>query len=308
MITIFSVPKPFTENTETRQLNAVRSWVRLKPACEVILCGDDEGVGEAALALGVRHVPDVSCNEYGTPLLNSAFEKVAVLARYPLLCYVNADIILFDDLLEATRRIRFDEFLMLGARQDLDLNQRVNFDDPTWSQKLRLLAVENGCEATHFYHDYFVFTPNQVLEKLPPFAVGRPRWDNWFVYHARKLDIPVVDASNVVTAIHQNHDYSHIPKHDYHSNVISEVQWEGPEARINRKLSAESIGAVHQFTMLDATHVLTPNLLLPALKFKYLKKRWHSLSILHPKTRPLIVAGALILRPIRWLNKRFQGL
>ena len=82
MLTIFSIPKAFTANTETIQLNAVQSWTLLKPACQIVLCGNDPGVKEAANEFKVRHLPNIECNEYGTPLLNSAFEEVVKIASY----------------------------------------------------------------------------------------------------------------------------------------------------------------------------------------------------------------------------------
>jgi len=58
--------------------------------------------------------------------------------------------------------------------------------------------------------DYFIF-PCGLFRDIPPFAVGRPAWDNWLVYKARSLGLPVIDATKMVTAIHQNHAYSHHP-------------------------------------------------------------------------------------------------
>jgi hypothetical protein len=48
MLTIFTIPKPFRGHIEVIQRNAIESWLRLRPQCEIILCGDDPGVAEAA--------------------------------------------------------------------------------------------------------------------------------------------------------------------------------------------------------------------------------------------------------------------
>src|SRR5437899_1115103 len=58
--------------------------------------------------------------------------------------------------------------------------------------------------------DYFVFTRG-LLDPVPPFAVGRPSFDNWFIYRARSRRAPVIDATPAVLAVHQNHDYSYHP-------------------------------------------------------------------------------------------------
>lgn len=307
MLTIFSIPKAFTDHIATIQLNALQSWTLLKPGCEIILCGDEVGIKEAATEFKVRHLPDIACNEYGTPLLNSAFDEVTKIAKYPYLGYVNADIILLNDFLRAVQKIHFREFLMVGKRHNIDLEQRWDFSQPEWCSQLRKLALSEGNVASHFFIDYFAFTPNGALERLPPFAVGRPRWDNWFVYHARSSGIPVIDASGVVMAIHQNHDYSHIPHKTNNPSDGSEAQWEGPEARRNRKLSTQSIGLVHQFTILDATHVLTSKSLLPAFSMRHIRKRWHSWPVLYPRTKLLVQIIGRSIRPIKRLKRLLLG-
>jgi hypothetical protein len=59
VLSLFSVPKAFADNVGVIQRNAIQGWARLGPNVEIILSGDETGVGEAAAALGVRHVPDV---------------------------------------------------------------------------------------------------------------------------------------------------------------------------------------------------------------------------------------------------------
>jgi len=68
MLTIFSTPKPFRGHIEVIQTNAIKNWLQLRPQCEVILFGSDEGTAEVAARLDTRHVPEVDRNEYGTPL------------------------------------------------------------------------------------------------------------------------------------------------------------------------------------------------------------------------------------------------
>jgi hypothetical protein len=61
-----------------------------------------------------------------------------------------------------------------------------------------------------FSIDYFIFSRDQYQE-MPDFVIGRPQWDNWMIYHARQQGWPVVDATASVIAVHQNHDYRHLP-------------------------------------------------------------------------------------------------
>src|SRR5689334_11123794 len=92
-LTFFTIPKPFEGHVATIQLNAIRSWTRVG---DVVVFGDDLGVADAARSAGARHVPAIARNEYGTPLVADAFARVEELSDAEALCYVNADIVLFD--------------------------------------------------------------------------------------------------------------------------------------------------------------------------------------------------------------------
>ena len=270
MLTIFTVPKPFRGHIEIIQRNAIQSWSRLHPACELILCGDDPGVKEAAAEFKAKHIPDISRNEYGTPLLNSVFTEVPKIASHRLMCYVNADIILLSDFIRAVERIVFPRFLMVGRRWNINIAEPWDYDQPDSEQQLRNYVAEHGIIDTPDAIDYMAFSHDDALTRLPSFAVGRPGWDNWFIQHARKISIPVIDATAVVEAIHQAHDYSHVPQQ-------KGEKWEGPEADCNRDLMG---GGELPFTILDATHIMTSKAIETAFCHNYLKFHWQPSRIL----------------------------
>jgi len=285
MLTILSVPKPFQGHIGVIQCNAINSWLCLHPHCEIILCGDEPGTREMAAELKVEWIPDIARNEYGTPLLDSVFDQVARAANHHLLCYVNADVILLSDFTEAVQRIRSRKFLMVGQRWNVNLTEPVDFCQPGWEERLRRHVTKYGVLNPRSAIDYFVFPRDSGLGKLPPFVVGRPGWDNWFIYNARRLGVPVIDATRAVTIVHQNHGYNHVPDQRGKS-------WNGPEADRNRLLMGNPD---YTFTLLDATHIMTPRTLRPALGYKYLQRRLKMLLVLGRATRPLV----LFLRVIR---------
>jgi hypothetical protein len=265
LFTIFSIPKPFTGHIGIIQRNAIQSWTRL-PGCEVILCANEVGIQEIVDELKLGWIPDIECNEYGTPLLNSAFAKVAQIAQYPLLCYVNADILLLPDFITAIQRISFRPVLVTGRRWNLDLSQTIDFKVPNWHDNLQQLAQQKGAIANPDYLDYFVFPKDSELIHLPPFAVGRPTWDNGFVFRARQLNIPVVDITETVTVIHQNHDYNH------HIPERRGKIWEGLEGDRNLQLIG---GRQNIYTLADATHVLTQKRLVSSVfRRRYWLRLW----------------------------------
>ena len=247
MISVFSIPKPFKDQIAIIQRNAIQSWLLLHPDCEVVLCGDDYGTRETALELGTRYIPGILRNSYGTPLVNSAFEQVEGIARHPLLCYVNADIIFAGDLVAAVQSVPFPEFLMVGRRWDIDISAPLDFATGGWEQRLKKRIAEHGSLHPPTGIDYFVFSKG-IRWVFPLFAVGRPGWDNWLIYRARQLGVAVVDATRVVTVVHQNHDYTHVKGATDHTT-------EGPEADRNRELTG---GWGQIFTISDATHFLEP--------------------------------------------------
>jgi hypothetical protein len=226
-LTLFSVPKPFRGHFGVIQRNTLRSWSRLAGA-DVILLGDEPGTAETARELGMRHVPEVGRNEYGTPLVPAIFEAAERAARTEWLAYVNADIILFGDFVAAAARVPFDSFLMIGRRWDLDVPEELDFADPKWEAALRERVQATGRRHASPGLDYFLHRRG-TWGRLPPFALGRTAWDNWLLYRAKQLRVPVIDATPSVLVVHQDHDYSHAGG--------AKAVWNGPEAHRNRELS-----------------------------------------------------------------------
>src|ERR1044072_6586948 len=103
MITFFTTEKPFIGEVATTQRKALPSCHMADPEGEVILLDDEEGAAKLAGEIGARHVPLVKRSEFGTPLLNDLFDQARRLASNQLLAYVNADIILMSDLIDAVR-------------------------------------------------------------------------------------------------------------------------------------------------------------------------------------------------------------
>ncbi len=258
MLTILATPKPFRGHFATIQRNAIRSWTLLRPEPEIILCGHEQGVAEIAAELGLHYLPEVARNEYGTPLLPDLLHRAEHMATNRLLAYVNADIILVGEWMDALAIVskRFDKFLVVGRRVNVDVQEEIPFD-AEWngSQKNRMLS--QGAPGSHTAIDVFIF-PKGTYEDIPPFLIGRVWFDQWMIKVARASRVPVVDVSAVAQVIHQNHDYSHVPGGQ-------DWSYRGVEAEHNLQLYGE---APHSFTLLDVTHELTPEGKIERVRFR----------------------------------------
>ncbi len=247
MLTLFTIPKPFRRHIGEIQRNAIESWRALRPAVQIVLVGDEEGVEQAARDADVEHVGGLATNERGTPRLDSAVELVEAVATEPLHCLVNADIVLLDDFLPAVERVcaAFDRFLMVGECRDLETRARLRLEDPVARRRLRERALASGRLRGWAALDYFVF-PRGEFGRIPSFLIGRACFDNWLVWSVREQGDPVVDATRSVVAVHQSHDYSHMP------GGLDETYY-GEEAKYNERLAG---GREHIYSLHDATHRL----------------------------------------------------
>ena len=261
LITFFSAPKPFTNpHIAMIQRNAIKSWTLL-PDVEVILLGDETGLVEAARDLNVKHISHVQCNASGTPLISSMFQLARESSKSDLLCIINADMILLPDFVQAARRSKQmqDKFVLLSQRWDLDVTQPLEFAEG-WQDRLSSMVQRQGSLHRPAGSDFFLF-PRDCYTHIPDFTIGRAGWDNWMIYKARKEKWTVIDCTLSLMIVHQNHDYSHLPggkPHYEHPDTNENIRLAGGEANI-------------RYTILDATHQLSPSGKLIRPKLSYLR-------------------------------------
>lgn len=259
LTTLFTVPKPFQGSIDRIQRNAISSWKALGATVRVVLMGNEVGTAEIADELDVPHVADIETNRRGTPNLSNAFSKASQLATTPLLAYVNADIILLPNFVTAIEHLHNQvpgNVLMIGRRTELDLEEAMSFDDESHYAALSQQVDQRGRLGPVVCKDYFVFRKGQYTD-LPSFSVGRGNWDNWMVSSTNRAGVPVVDATRVVTAIHQDHGYDHVRGGRRAAYVT------GFEARANLQLA----GGRNLVTGCEASHTMSsgpPHALHPA--------------------------------------------
>ena len=234
MLTVYTVVKRFEGEFDRIQRNAIRSWLQLNPTPEVLLFGDDEpGAVEAAADLGVSVYP-IKRSKQGTPLIKSCFRQGESLAQHDIQCYVNADIIICQNFIDAllTTAGRFDKFLLSARRWDVDIQQELYTFDHKFIER---------CQAEGELHHkgaVDIFCHRGIdWSKFPGRMAPRGMWDNYLIYLALKQCTHFVDATSVATIVHQNHTLDKFTPERL------------PERQINRDLYAQAVpdGTVYGF-------------------------------------------------------------
>lgn len=204
MITIFTICAPFKEKGLI-QRNAIKSWLNLKPKPEIfIMGGKEEGVKEIAEEYGLK-VLECEVNEDNVPLTNSLFQTAQKHATNDICCFINSDILLYQNFItgiELIKQQELKEYVAVGVRHDVDVNYEVT---PEMLENFYTIASkgkQHGYGAT----DYFIFPKNLDWSHMPPFDSVRIAWDTWICINTKKRKIPLIDCSNVIQIIHQNHE------------------------------------------------------------------------------------------------------
>jgi hypothetical protein len=212
VITFFTTTKDFRGRAAVQQVNAIRSWRASASRAEVVVFGECEGVKEARERLGFAHVPEVETSDQGTPYINDMFDRIGRIAAHDICCYVNSDILLsprFAKSLAAIHGMARAGYLVAGQRLDLDLEQEIRVG-PGWETDLEALCFLSGRIHPPTGSDFFAFPKGQYRkEDMPALLVGRGGWDLWMIADGRRRKLKVIDLSQEVLVVHQNHDYSH---------------------------------------------------------------------------------------------------
>ena len=237
MLTVFTTCKPFKGTAAIHQTNAMMSWKYCVSKPHVFIFGMESGVHDICKRMGGKQVGGVPRVDE-LPLLDEMFKMIQEQAPTDYIVYANSDIIHVEGLPEAVSRAaeRFPGgFLGVCRRWDLTFDEPFGFLG-RWRNTIKNLIKEEGVLHSRCSSDIFAF--KRPLWDLPPFAVGRPGWDNWMMWKATDAGWPVVDMTPIVTLAH--------PVHGYGPNASMKVTdfWrENPTAQRN----ADLIGAGHQY-------------------------------------------------------------
>jgi hypothetical protein len=294
LLTLFTAPKPFVDpHIAVIQRNTLRNWKALGQAVQTVVIGDEPGIAEVCSELDLVHLPAVRCNAMGTPLISSIFSLAREVNESPYLVYANADILFLPELIERVRLLgsKKDQFLGVGQRWDLDVEETISFSDD-WAGRLYERTRREGQQHGQTGSDYFIF-PRQCFIQIPDFAVGRAGWDNWMIFWGRWQHWAVVDMTDCLTAIHQNHGYGHLP-----GGVI---HYQQPETLDNVRMGG---GRRTIFKLSDATHELVDDCLRnKPLDWGAFWREVEVFPLIWLQSRPLGWLSFALFHPIKAYNE-----
>lgn len=226
MFTLFSTPKAFRGEFARIQRNALRSWVALRPRPEILILGDEEGTAEACAEFGVRHIPALPTSKSGAPVLPEVFQIAERAARWELLCLVNADVILTQDLITAVRTVdpKSRGALMVLTPADLPVEFDLQTERPGWDDDLHAGARLAAAPPSPYGADVFLF-PKGYFHSAPPLLMGRAWWDTWLIAQGC-FDLSGVDATPFCFTIHQRHRQS---------THTGDFEWANDETTFNER-------------------------------------------------------------------------
>jgi hypothetical protein len=180
---------------------------------------------------------------------------------------------------------------MVGQRWDMDISEELSFK-PGWAQALHKRSLLEGQLHPASGSDYFLF-PRACFQNVPPLAIGRAGWDNWMIYAGRRSHIPVVDATQAVHAIHQNHDYRHLPGGQPHYRL--------PESEDNVRIGG---GRRTIFTLADVSHrLIAGQVVRDSITLKKVLRELEISPLIHLGIYPLAVVTHAIFHPVRFYGE-----
>ena len=192
--------------------NTIRNWHLLSPDIIPVLFTDEDtsdpkSIAYFAIQQGWYVLPMPATSTEGVPVLRHMFLVAQKKFYTKFYGYANCDILFDQNLTDTLRSLQtsvdeghIDKLLVVGRRRNWSVGKEV---------RLRKLSqVGHYAKDSSLFRsdaqDYFLTTRDGYpWTCIPDFVVGRMGYDNWLVVAALVNKIPVIDATETVTALHQ---------------------------------------------------------------------------------------------------------
>ncbi len=295
MITIFSTPKNFTNEFTKIQKNAFLNWRSLSKKIEIIIMGNSLGAESEAKKIGAKYIKEIESSKDGIPTIPGLFKTAEKNSTNDILCYVNSDILFPKNFLETIKILKMynRKYLAVGHRWDLNVNELIDFSNSDDSNNFWSYAKEKSKKHSCTGIDYFIFKKG-TFNKIPKLVIGRIGWDNWLLWKARNKRIPLIDISDNVFTIHQNHSYNY-KSYKNHADLLS-----SNDAIHNIKITGENA-----LNLLDSNyHIVSSNIKRKKSK-EFRMRNLGKLPIIFPEYSFFLIIYKKLYRRLMNLIKNF---
>lgn len=245
MFTLISTPKPFVEShIIQQQIQALESWLLIRPRPQIIYIGEEEGTEKVCRQYGIELIPEVERSPSGVPLLNDLLRRGEQAARYDVIAYVNADILIAPTLPRAIEIVqkRWKRFLLISTPHLADLND-LQIQEGFEHEALKRIKTPPATFGT----DLFAFTKG-VYKAIPPLAVGRFYWDNWLMCDPGLHRIPVIDATDFALTFH--------PMEETSTHYAEYIKGRSPSNKFDEFMQRIKEDIHRNFSYMDNAHLL----------------------------------------------------
>ncbi|MEM2276410.1 MAG: hypothetical protein QXO15_03225 [Nitrososphaerota archaeon] len=135
--------------------------------------------------------------------------------------------------------------------------------------------------------DLFVFRKG-LFDDAPQFVMGRFIWSRWLIFKALTSGVPAIDATPVMAAIHQTHDYSHIRDEEAVKLAMRSIAGHVAVVKGSReyKWNLRLGGLAAYFSEGDCNYVLLPTGIHHRKDLRYLARYLIKLPILNKHIHP----------------------
>ncbi|OWF47564.1 uncharacterized protein LOC110454200 [Mizuhopecten yessoensis] len=202
---------PFVKNKFDINLNTLRNWKHMYNSPKLILFTDDQKVASAGINSDwpVQNITTEAVTE--APALSTLFLESVKGSDTYLYMYANADILFDRYLIEILSIVEvFLKSNNLHKKPVLIVGQRTNINilsiDSKGPEAWKTILRESYTIYTRFQKnaiDYFITNSFFPWSEVPKLVIGRVGYDNWIIAYARFRGFVTIDASSVISAIHQ---------------------------------------------------------------------------------------------------------
>ncbi|CAH1788226.1 unnamed protein product, partial [Owenia fusiformis] len=224
--TFLTICTTFSENEEMRfqvQNNTLLNWNYIKSNLKtnIVVYSNSTEHAENCKTFDCDIsplIPQLTISK--RPMLREMFLDMEKRYASKFYGYCNGDILFngkelkntFEAILNFAEQNFINGYLILGSRHQVNFQhfrdgkrefKKINIGDE--NEIMELTKTENSFIDKHrgAYDFFFARKSGFPWAEIPPFVVSQAGFDSWMMIYANKMEIPVIDVTNTLTAVHQ---------------------------------------------------------------------------------------------------------